>query len=233
MDSTKERPDELTLDPELLGHDPELASAVRSLQHAAHARPDPGTSGVPHPREPSSPSNDGRFVSRRPSGFLTRALPLYWSLPAHRRVPWKALLVAASVAVVFASVVAWAMVYLLRPNAFRNPGGRGAASAPETRPPAAAHERTATASAQPLPAPTALVSPDPSPEAADPERAREGSEGHRAAPETLARRVSKAAPRPKPDSSASVAGAEPPAAASAPGDVPVPAPQPKRRTWFE
>jgi hypothetical protein len=78
MDHADDKSTELKLDPDLVGHDPELAEAVESLrQGAAPGGPGPRTSHTA-----SAERSGERHVLNVPSGFLTRALPLYWPPPA-------------------------------------------------------------------------------------------------------------------------------------------------------
>lgn len=121
MDPTAAPPKDLGLDPELLGHDPELASTVESL------------------KKPRTAPALARQGSRRaspglPSGFVIRALPIYGAI--RRRLPWT-LLGAVSLAIIGANTVAWGMVYLLRPSAFGKAAPAGRASAPSPSSPLA------------------------------------------------------------------------------------------------
>jgi hypothetical protein len=106
MNRADDKSTELELDPDLVGHDPELADAVESIRNAVRpsgiktraersavtderARAD--TIRVVTVRRdndaPESPEVNAKRPARRhvlnvPSGFLTRALPLYWPAPA-------------------------------------------------------------------------------------------------------------------------------------------------------
>lgn len=111
----------LRLDPELLGHDPELATTVESLRHApdgadaSGSRPD--EAAPLSPRRVSSPESRDSSPVIVPSGFVTRALPVTEVAPGPR-LPWKGLMAAGLLCIVCASGVAWGMVYLLEPSVF-------------------------------------------------------------------------------------------------------------------
>jgi hypothetical protein len=107
MDRADDKSTELELDPDLVGHDPELADAVESIRQAVPSEGrKPRASRTAASDEvraedtiriatvgpsnddasavtPGKPNHGGaRHVLNVPSGFLTRALPLYWPAPA-------------------------------------------------------------------------------------------------------------------------------------------------------
>jgi len=143
MDSIDRPAHELKLDPELLGHDHELASAVQLLERQATLRAGsmgvavhrtiavgPGPAPVGSARsEDDESSPDAPRGARLPSGFFTRALPMYGTLAERARLPLRAFLVVGAVTVSLSTAVAWGMVYLLKPGAF----SRTSPTAPSAR----------------------------------------------------------------------------------------------------
>ena len=163
-----DRPDDnatgLKLDPELVGHDPELADAVESIRQAVK----PGVAPCPSPQVSSNAGSNSEdtvriarvrtsrndasaaspdrveqsgehHVLNVPSGFLTKALPMYWPPPASgtesRR---RQALTVVGIVLVFAAALC-ALAYVRRP-------------APEHAGPPVATARESSAPSHPRPA---------------------------------------------------------------------------------
>lgn len=240
MDSKQAPPKQnLELDPELLGHDPELASTVESLKRP---RPTSADQRGSLDDEPPMPSSDRGPVSSRgldspnppdaralvglPSGFIIRALPIYGALGGRLRI---GLLGGVLIATLGASAVAWGMVYLLEPSAFTK--------APAAEPRVVSRPDLERGRVSPVfssieddraaPAATAMsaVAPSASPVSS---AALERLAQHRVVAQV------RSLPKPTGEAATKVVGNKPDTSAVASHDrLPMAAPAPERKAWFE